>query len=88
MLNGALAFAEQGAPNHHRWERLCLIELAGVAANQSLQRGDKGESREKCSDCGKIHVELFLLDRGSYITDVREIVLRWQRFVETTSAGF
>ena len=81
-LHGALAFAERGAPNHHRWERLCLIELAGVAALQAYKRQELDSARQKCSDCGKVHVELFLVDRGSYEREIIDLVLRWQRFVE------
>ena len=82
-MHGALSFSEQGARNHHRWERLCLIELAGIAALQAEARNGMEQVREKCGDCGKIHVELFLVDRDSYEREIRDMVLRWQRFVET-----
>ena len=85
-MHGALSFASQGAPNHRRWERLCLIELAGVAALQAAQRGTVESAREQCKDCGKIHIEMFLVDKSAYEQEVRDLVLRWQRFVETTAS--
>ena len=78
-----MLFADQGAKYHQRWERLCLIELAGRAAVQAQNRQDDEIARQACVDCGKIHVELFLVDKGSYERDIREMVLRWQKFVET-----
>lgn len=61
-----------------------MIELAGIAAVQSRDRQeDEGLARQACIDCGKIHVELFLVNKGSYEKDIRDMVLRWQRFVET-----
>lgn len=81
-LHGALAIADRGAPNHHRWERLCLIELAGLAALQSHRRGEADQSKQKCPDCGKVHVEMFLVDKGTYEHNILDFVLRWQRFVE------
>jgi hypothetical protein len=81
--HGRLLFSEQGANHHQRWERLCLIELAGIAAIQGRDRHDEEIARQACVDCGKIHIELFLVNKGSYEKDIREMVLRWQRFVET-----
>lgn len=78
-----LLHADQGAKYHTRWERLCLIELAGIAAVQAQQREGDEVTRQACADCGKIHVELFLVDSGSYERHIREMVLRWQRFVES-----
>ena len=82
-MHSALLFDETGTRNHHRWERLCLIEVAGIAALHAGNRNEPEQLRQKCSDCGKIHVELFLLNEGSYEREIRDVVLRWQRFVET-----
>ena len=81
-VHGALSFAAKGLAHHHRWERLCLIELAGLVALQSAQRRADTTAQGRCSDCGKIHVELFLVDRGSYESAIRDMVLKWQAFVE------
>ncbi|GAA5916301.1 hypothetical protein JCM6882_001075 [Rhodosporidiobolus microsporus] len=40
----ALRFAERGTRNHHRWERLCLIELAGRAEAFSLSSSASSSS--------------------------------------------
>ncbi|GAA5872598.1 hypothetical protein JCM8547_003706 [Rhodosporidiobolus lusitaniae] len=63
-----LTIAEDGTPNHHRWERLCLVELAGREEQclSSLPRGGSSKKRrEKCGDCGRVHQECFVLPRGA-----------------------
>lgn len=82
-VQGTLSIAEAGAPYHHRWERLCLIELAGVAALQAERRSDAEQVKQRCPDCKRIHAELFLVDKGTYEREVLDIVTRWQRFVES-----
>lgn len=69
-LNASLQFAPRGTKHHHKWERLCLIEVAGRASS------DKTE----CADCGKVHVELFHVESGAYELWVRDIVERWGRW--------
>lgn len=81
--HGRLQFATSGGKNHRKWERLCLIELAGRSALQAYDRNEEEAARQACVDCGKIHVEMFLMNVGSYETEVRDMVLHWQKFVET-----
>ncbi|BGP14215.1 hypothetical protein JCM10213v2_002158 [Rhodosporidiobolus nylandii] len=87
-----LRFAPSGTRNHHRWERLCLVELAGRAR---LHQGDGKEGR--CGDCGKRHQECFVVPREAVsgewgpplmggagereeAWEVREVVERWERW--------
>lgn len=89
-MAGAQIFADSGLECHHRWERLCLLEVAGWALLQKAQRDRideaSGEMTSKmnvkvgCEDCGRVHVELFELDQGSYETFVRELIVKWQRW--------
>ncbi len=70
-------FAARGTRNHHRWERLCLVELAGRAISAA---------DEKCADCGARHVECFRVDRGAVSGvgdgqwDVVQVVEKWKRW--------
>ncbi|GAA5902624.1 hypothetical protein JCM8208_007022 [Rhodotorula glutinis] len=75
-----------GTRNHHRWERLCLVELAGRAAAAATA----ATARTPCGDCGRTHVECFLLPRAS-VTErgwdeigwsVNETVERWARWCD------
>ncbi|GAA5852406.1 hypothetical protein JCM5353_000056 [Sporobolomyces roseus] len=76
-------FAEEGTENCHRWERLCLVEIAG-----RLELEGEKESREKCKDCGKKHLECFRVGREAFSELggvgeggwVVEIVERWERW--------
>lgn len=76
-VGSSMHFAAQGTKNHHRWERLCLIELAGRA----IPMAD-----EKCADCGARHVECFRIDRsavsevGGGSWDVLQVVEKWERW--------
>jgi len=75
-----------GTRNHHRWERLCLVELAGRAAAAATSTA----ARTPCGDCGRTHVECFLLPRASVADggwdelgwSVRETVERWARWCD------
>lgn len=76
---------------HHRWERLCLIELNAWSDLQASQRNQllkkkneatEVEGNEKCVDCGKIHMELFVLDEGSYERFIKQMILKWQMWCE------
>lgn len=81
MAGHELRFAEQGAKNSHRWERLCLVELAGRALSARKEEG-------KCRECGKKHLECFEVQRGAVSAggaagsgwSVREVVERWERW--------
>ncbi|KPV76675.1 uncharacterized protein RHOBADRAFT_43020 [Rhodotorula graminis WP1] len=74
-----------GVRNHHRWERLCLVELAGRAAAAATLAP---AARTPCADCGRTHVECFLLPRACVVDggwdelgwSVRETVERWARW--------
>lgn len=76
---GALRYADRGTRNHHRWERMCLVELAGRAVASDA-------ANERCPDCGVKHVECFLIDRraldrpGGGSWSVQEIVEKWERW--------
>jgi len=79
-------FADTGTENCHRWERLCLVEVAG---RLELEQGAEKESREKCRDCGKKHLECFWVGRDAFgemgARDggggwVVEVVERWERW--------
>lgn len=76
-VGSSMHFSAQGTKNHHRWERLCLIELAGRA----IPMAD-----EKCADCGARHVECFRIDRsavsevGGGRWDVVQVVEKWERW--------
>lgn len=82
-----MRFAERGTRNHHRWERLCLVELAGRTGAAKA-----GGAKERCADCGKKHVECFWVERGAVSGgagageagevewSVREVVERWERW--------
>ena len=78
-MSGALRVAQQGSPNHHRWERLVLIEVAGRAEIELGSRGDAG--RKTCTDCGRRHLELFEVPEGAFDDWVVEVVERWGRWV-------
>lgn len=87
MRGVELRFAERGTRNHHRWERLCLVELAGRTGGAKA-----GGAKERCADCGKKHVECFWVERGAVSGgegageageaewSVREVVERWERW--------
>ncbi|KAM0788536.1 hypothetical protein ACM66B_001664 [Microbotryomycetes sp. NB124-2] len=78
-LSTTINVAEEGLPNHRKWERLCLIELAG--RSEQFLRGSSGNvGSTRCKDCGKVHVELFELDSGAYDDWVKEMVERWGRW--------
>ncbi|GAA5905590.1 uncharacterized protein JCM6883_005380 [Sporobolomyces salmoneus] len=94
MMRG---FAEKGTRNHFRWERLCLVEIAGrievlyndPGSDDSNGSPSKAKEREKCRDCGKIHLECFRVGRDAFSSSdggaeeggwVREIVERWERW--------
>ncbi|GAA5993687.1 hypothetical protein JCM10908_002297 [Rhodotorula pacifica] len=71
-------FAPRGTKNHHRWERLCLVELAGRAIASP-------EDEQKCTDCGAKHVECFRIERRALCTgaadwNVEGMVEKWQRW--------
>ncbi|MBW0531457.1 hypothetical protein O181_071172 [Austropuccinia psidii MF-1] len=72
-LNGTLSLPSNPIKFHHRWERLCLIELSGWAF---LQR--QGKKNLPCLDCGKIHLELFELDKGSFERFIKPMIQKWQ----------
>lgn len=98
ILEG-LAIAPRGLVNHKKWERLCLIELAGRSIEQSSSaagssprnnnnskgksKGKDGKDEGKCRDCGKRHLELFQVDKDAYDDWIVELVERWGRFVAT-----
>ncbi|SCV67470.1 BQ2448_5081 [Microbotryum intermedium] len=78
---GAMSFAERGTPNHHRWERLVLIEVSGRAKMMALnEKGKKGSMSMECRDCGQRHVEMFEVGRGAYDFWVRDVLERWERW--------
>ncbi|GAA96599.1 uncharacterized protein L969DRAFT_88042 [Mixia osmundae IAM 14324] len=83
--SGAL-LARDPAPYNFRWERLCLIEMAGRVALDHIDRLGSDAAMSitdlPCRDCGKQHKELFEVSKGAYEAYVRELVMRWQRFVE------
>lgn len=76
-LNGVQSVSNQGIRFHKRWERLTLIELAGW---QSLQR--QGHPKSACVDCGKVHVELFELDLGSFDRVVKPLIEKWLKWCQ------
>lgn len=88
-MSGALRVAPSGLPNHHRWERLVLIEIAGRAASQATYRpeppGSAGGTRN-CRDCGSLHLELFEVDAGAYELWIDEVIQRWARFCSSVLA--
>ncbi|GAA6026207.1 hypothetical protein JCM10207_005546, partial [Rhodosporidiobolus poonsookiae] len=83
-----LVLADRGTPNHHRWERLCLVELSGRALPSPSPA--LPDAREACADCGARHVERFWVPRGAVTGewdaegaeqwDVREVMQRWERW--------
>ncbi|KAJ8295727.1 hypothetical protein OF846_001087 [Rhodotorula toruloides] len=78
---GGVKFAQKGGRNSHRWERLCLVELAGRALSARKEEG-------KCRECGKRHLECFEVQRGAVAAggagegewNVKEVVQRWERW--------
>ncbi|POY70904.1 hypothetical protein BMF94_6082 [Rhodotorula taiwanensis] len=76
--HAALRFADSGSTTHHRWERLCLVELAG--------RAIQGAQAERCTDCGSKHVECFVIERsafgarGSGEWSIEQMVQKWERW--------
>lgn len=70
-----VGFAEKGTRNHFRWERLCLIEIAGrikvLYDDNDEDRDDEGirvgENGDKCRDCGKKHLECFRVGRDAFV---------------------
>lgn len=84
-LRGAQSVADIGGPFHMRWERLCLLELAGWEAVEGADDDDfaggvRRRRGKQCADCGKLHVELFAFPTGAFERRVRDVVLRWQRW--------
>ncbi|ORY73249.1 hypothetical protein BCR35DRAFT_293838 [Leucosporidium creatinivorum] len=80
-VSGALRVAERGTRNHHRWERLVLIEVAGRAEMEmTLLGGGGGGGRKECRDCGRVHLELFEVGEGAFDEWVAEVVERWGRW--------
>ncbi|GAA5885917.1 hypothetical protein JCM3774_003775 [Rhodotorula dairenensis] len=77
----SMHFAARGTRNHHRWERLCLVELAGRAIAPA-------EPDEKCADCSARHVECFRVDRRAVADpggsgqswDIVRVVEKWERW--------
>ena len=66
-LAGALAIAPVGAPFHYRLERLLLIEMTARASMEAAQRAGGSafaQGRTRCADCGRVHCELFEVDRS------------------------
>ncbi|GAA5866199.1 hypothetical protein JCM1840_005110 [Sporobolomyces johnsonii] len=92
MQGHQLRFAERGTGYHHRWERLCLVEVAARASMHSRARGEPTSTstpteKEKCRDCGKRHLECFEVGKDAFEDPVdggggwvREIVERWERW--------
>ncbi|GAA5923963.1 hypothetical protein JCM1841_000120 [Sporobolomyces salmonicolor] len=92
MQGHQLRFAERGTGYHHRWERLCLVEVAGRASMRATSSAGKERERERenCRDCGKRHLECFEVGRDAFEgVDgggagaggwVREVVERWERW--------
>lgn len=93
-LNPQTNFAQVGTKNHFRWERLCLVEIAGrcqvlYEKENEDGGGGRGEKKEKCKDCGKKHLECFRVGRDAFSSSgidgneggwVVEIVERWERW--------
>lgn len=73
-LGVTLQIREEGVRFHHRWERLCLIEIAGKV-------GEKKE-KQKCADCEKVHIELFEVSSVGGYEIILDIVERWMKWVE------
>ncbi|SCZ93816.1 BZ3500_MvSof-1268-A1-R1_Chr6-3g08904 [Microbotryum saponariae] len=84
-VGATMHFAERGAPNHHRWERLVLIEVAGRAKMMALC-SDQGKKEGRttgsspCGDCGQRHIEMFEVGKGAYDLWVRDVLERWERW--------
>jgi len=72
-----------------RWERLVHIELADLAAQHAPK--EYAGLKEKCVDCGRVHQEIFALGHGPgdsvYEERVKDVVLRWERFVRRICEG-
>ncbi|GAA5946838.1 hypothetical protein JCM3765_002038 [Sporobolomyces pararoseus] len=90
-LNPQTNFAESGTKNHFRWERLCLVEIAGRCKALYKSESEDGEGereKEKCKDCGKKHLECFRVGRDAFSSGIDgneggwvvEIVERWERW--------
>ncbi|KAH8915986.1 hypothetical protein BT69DRAFT_1270966 [Atractiella rhizophila] len=71
-IAGAQQVSSEGGRNHKRWERLCLIEMAGRAE----------QVRGECKDCKREHKELFKATKGDYELWVRSMVLKWGTFCQ------
>lgn len=79
-LGVALQINPVGIRHHHRWERLCLIEIASMASEMEGSGG--GRVRKPCVDCGKSHLELFELAVGA-LDSVLDIIERWMQYCDT-----
>lgn len=66
-----------------RWERLVHLELADRSSRDCPL--EWGTVRDRCSDCGSVHKEIFPVKRqgsqGSEYDVVVEVVGRWAGFV-------
>ena len=72
-----------------RWERLVHIELADLASQHAPE--EYARLKGECVDCGRVHQEIFALGHGTgdsvYEERVKDVVLRWERFVRRICEG-
>lgn len=79
LLVGADRVLTRGIVGSHRWEKLVHLELRERCASPSALAA--AETAHKCSDCGKRHREIFAVPAELGFEGVKEVVLRWERFV-------
>jgi hypothetical protein len=75
----------RGIVGSHRWEKLVHLELRERCTPPAGAAG--GEAAHKCRDCGKRHREIFAVPAELGFEGVKEVVLRWERFVRELRWG-
>ncbi|CAO1623431.1 unnamed protein product [Sympodiomycopsis kandeliae] len=79
LIVGASSVSAKGIQGSHKWEKLIHIELA-----ERCPRPVQG----KCTDCGKVHREIFNVDVDTCgFEGVDEVVQRWEKFIRKAVNG-